>query len=173
MVPKHLYTRASLLKIINEWIETFLSWNDNVMSCHRLYLPHPFPWGRGVLLLEPIPTVSGWGQGTPWRSRQLIAGPHWRAMWGSLSCSRTPRLAAQPSPELGFEPVTFWSLANLLYPLKISDLLKSVFKLNFMTLKTHLNKICRGFKWTSRYSYCAYAFYKTEQPGSDETTGAV
>ena len=50
---------------------------------------------RGVLL-EPIPAVSGRGQGTPWTSCQLIAGPSLMAeaatqaatsgaMWGSVS----------------------------------------------------------------------------------------
>ena len=45
------------------------------LSCHVMSLSvtaYPFPWGHGVLLLEPIPALS---QGTPWTSRQLIAGP--------------------------------------------------------------------------------------------------
>ena len=65
--------------------------------------------------MEPIPAVSGRGQGTPWTSRQLIAGPLLMAeavmqganctsgaIWGSVSCSRTLQHAAQLSPELGF-----------------------------------------------------------------------
>ena len=60
-------------------------------------------------LLEPIPAVSGRGQGTPWTSRQLAEGPSLMveavtqganctsgAIWGSLSCSRTLPHAAQP-----------------------------------------------------------------------------
>ena len=31
--------------------------------------------GSRMSLLEPRPAVSGWGQGTPWTSRQLITGP--------------------------------------------------------------------------------------------------
>ena len=42
------------------------------------------------------------------------------AVWGSASCSRTLRHAAQLSPGLGFEPATFRSLADLLYPLSYS-----------------------------------------------------
>ena len=82
-------------------------------------------------LLEPIPAVSGRGQGTTWTSLQLMAG-HFTdgkgchascqsgAIWTSLSCSRTLRHAAQLSPELGFEPTTFRVLADLLYPLSYS-----------------------------------------------------
>ena len=47
-------------------------------------------------------------------------GPHWWAMWGSVSCSRTLRHAAQPCPVPGFELATFWSLVDLLYPLSYS-----------------------------------------------------
>ena len=82
------------------------------------------------LLLEPIPAVSGRGQGTPWTSCQLITDITEAAMqgvnltsgaiWGSVSCSRTFRQAAQLSPELGFEPATFQLLANLLYPEQLS-----------------------------------------------------
>ena len=39
-------------------------------------------------------------------------------MWGSVS--RTLQHAAQPCPELGFEPATFRSLVDLLYPLSYS-----------------------------------------------------
>ena len=43
------------------------------------------------------------------------------AIWGSVFSSRPLQHAAQPSPgELGFEPVTFWSLDNLLYKLNYS-----------------------------------------------------
>ena len=41
-------------------------------------------------------------------------------MWGSVSHSRTLRHAAQPCLEPGFEPATFRSLVNLLYPLSYS-----------------------------------------------------
>ena len=68
------------------------------------------------LLLESIPAVSGRRQDTPWTSRQLITGPS-GAIWGSVSCSRTLRPAAQLSPgETQFEPATFRSLADLLNP---------------------------------------------------------
>ena len=36
---------------------------------------YPFPWGRRELVLER-------GQGTPWTSRQLIAGPSLMSNWG-------------------------------------------------------------------------------------------
>ena len=43
------------------------------------------------------------------------------ASWGSVSYSRTFQHAAQPSlGKLGFEPATFWSIANLLYSLNYS-----------------------------------------------------
>ena len=69
--------------------------------------------GLRVFLLEPIPAVSRRGQGTPWTSCQLMAGPSLMveaamqganrtsgANWGSVSRSRT--------------------LADLLYPLSYS-----------------------------------------------------
>ena len=91
------------------------------------FIPFMGSWG---LLLEPVPAVSGRGQGTPWKSHQLITGHLLmaeatmqgvnctsRLIWGSVSCSKTLRHAAQLSRELGFEPATFRSLADLLYPL--------------------------------------------------------
>ena len=67
----------------------------------------PFMGSRGFLL-EPITAISGWGQGTPWTSRNLIAGPSLMAeatmkganctsgaIWGSVSYSRTLQHAAQ------------------------------------------------------------------------------
>ena len=77
---------------------------------------------RGRILHTIHPSIVR-GQGTPWTSRQLIAGPSLMAdctsgaIWGSVSCSRTLLHAAKLSLELGFEPATFQSLANLLYPL--------------------------------------------------------
>ena len=89
----------------------------------------PFMGSQGFLL-EPLPAVSRRGQLTPWISCWRIAGPSLMvedtmqganctsgAIWGSVSCSRTLRHAAQLSPDLGFEPVTFQSLADLLSPL--------------------------------------------------------
>ena len=50
---------------------------------------YPFPWGRGVLLLEPIPALSQ-GEGAPWTSRQLIAGPSLMSIVGfSISLKHT------------------------------------------------------------------------------------
>ena len=78
---------------------------------------YPFFKGSQGLLLEPIPAVSGRRQGAPWTTRQFITGPS-GARWGSASCSRTLPHAAQLSPgEQGFGPETFWSLADLFYPL--------------------------------------------------------
>ena len=92
----------------------------------------PFMGSQGFLL-EPVPAVSGRGQGTPWTSRQLITGPSLMAeaamqganrtlgaIWGPVSCSRTVWHAAKLSPELGLEAATFRSLADLLYPLSYS-----------------------------------------------------
>ena len=75
---------------------------------------------QGVAAGAKTTVVSGQGQGTPWTSHQLIAGPHWWAMWGSVSRARTLRHAAQPCPELGFEPATLRSLVDLLYSLSYS-----------------------------------------------------
>ena len=81
--------------------------------CNRFI---PFMESQGFFFFAGVP-VSGRGQGTPWTSCQLIAGPSLMAegamqganhtsgaIWGSVSCSRTLWLAAQLSPELGFEP---------------------------------------------------------------------
>ena len=58
---------------------------------------YPIPWGRGVLLLEPIPASSqGEGRVLPGQVASLSQGPHWWATWGSVSRSRTLRHAAQP-----------------------------------------------------------------------------
>ena len=74
----------------------------------------PFPprglWG----LLGPNPVhTMGIGQGTPWMSCQLIAGPllmasaHQEQPWGSVSCSRILQHVAQFCPgEPGFELIT-------------------------------------------------------------------
>ena len=63
---------------------------------------YPFPWGRGVLLLEPIPASSqGKGRVLPGQVASLSQGPHWWAMWGSVSRSRTLRHAAQPGAGIG------------------------------------------------------------------------
>ena len=96
--PAHTPTHCS---------RTSWSWSLSVTA-------YPFPWGRGVLLLEPIPALSqGEGRVLPGQVASSLQGPHWWAMWGSVSCSRTRRHSAQP----GFEPATFQSLVDLLYPL--------------------------------------------------------
>ena len=82
---------------------------------------YPIPWGRGVLLLEPIPASSlGNGRVLPGQVASSSQGPHWWAMWGSVSRSRTLRHAVQPNLEPGFEP----ALVDLLYPLSYSRLRK-------------------------------------------------
>ena len=99
-------------------------WGRSRMSCHIMSLSvttYPFPWGCGVLLLEPVPVLSqGEGRVLPGQVTSSSQGPHWWAMWGSVSHSRTLRHAAQPCPELGFEPATLRSLVDLLYPLSYS-----------------------------------------------------
>ena len=67
--------------------------------------------------------TMGIGQGTPWMSCQLIAGPllmataHQEQLWGSVSCSRILRHVTQFRPgEPGFELLTFWPVHQL-YPL--------------------------------------------------------
>ena len=73
----------------------------------------PFMGLRGFVTGANRSYLSGRRQGTPWTSRQLIAGLHW---W-----QRPPlRHAARLSPELGFEQATFWSLADLHYLLSYS-----------------------------------------------------
>ena len=93
--------------------------NFHVMSCHVMSFSvtaYPFPWGHRVLLLEPIPALSqGEGRVLPGQVASSSQGPHWWAMWGSISCSKTLRHPAQPCPEPGFELATFWSLVDLLY----------------------------------------------------------
>ena len=124
-------TQDNIFTLLNEWVWicniiidglqliiinlSIKLWFIIIMSCHviirnRLSLSKG---SRGVAAGANPSLVSGRGQGAPWTSRQLIAGPHWWAMWGSVSCSRTH--AAQPCLEPGFEPATFRSLVYLLY----------------------------------------------------------
>ena len=92
----------------------------SLLSCH---CPNRL---SGVLLLEPIPALSqGEGRALPGQVASSSQGPHWWAMWGSVSRSRTLWHAAQPCPELGFEPVTFQSLVDLLYLLSYNRPAKS------------------------------------------------
>ena len=74
-------------------------------------LPFPPKGLRGLLGPNPVHTM-GIGQGTPWMSCQLIAGPllmasaHQEQLWGSVSCSRILRHVAQFRPgEPGFDLV--------------------------------------------------------------------
>ena len=99
-----------------------LKLKHGIQTCHVMSLPvttYPFPWGRGMLLLEPIPALSqGEGRVLPGQVASSSQGPYWWAMWGSVSCSRTLQHAAQPCPEPGFEPATFrcstcWATAAL------------------------------------------------------------
>ena len=100
-----VYTNKSeAMMIVGDWpsqlddLVSFRRSNQGFTSCHVIVrTAYPFPWGCGMLLLEPIPAMSG-----------------------SVSRSRTLRHAAQPCLELGFEPVTFQSLVDLLYPLSYS-----------------------------------------------------
>ena len=55
------------------------------------------------------------------------------AIWGSVSCSRSLRHAAQFSLELRFEPATLRSLADLLYLLSCATLLHCSFDLKYFT----------------------------------------
>ena len=71
---------------------------------------------QGVAAGANPSNVSGRGQGTPWISRQLIAGPSLVSNVGfSISLKDT-----STCPEPGFEPATFISLVNLLHPLSYS-----------------------------------------------------
>ena len=92
--------------------------------CHVMSLSvtaYPFPWSRRVLLLEPISALSqDEGRVLPGQVASSSQGPHWWAMWDSVSHSKTLRHVAQPCPEQGFKPATFRSLVNLLYPLSYS-----------------------------------------------------
>ena len=89
------------------------------VKCHVILPVTACPWGGGVLLLEPIPALSrGEGRVLPGQVTSSLQGPHWWAMWGSVSCSKTLRHAAQPSRR--FELVTSRSLVDLLYPLSYS-----------------------------------------------------
>ena len=49
-----------------------LTSDNSPSSVYNCFIPF---MGSLGFLLEPIPAVSGWRQGTPWTSRQLIAGP--------------------------------------------------------------------------------------------------
>ena len=89
------------------WRCGFFCWSQSQLSL-----------GEGRVL--PGQVASSW-QGPRWWQRPPCKVPTAPgAIWGSVSCSRTLRHVAQLSPELGFEPATFRSLANLLYPLSYS-----------------------------------------------------
>ena len=57
---------------INSELNLEINLQNNVMSLS--VTAYPFPWGHGVLLLEPIPALSQ-GEGRVLPGRQLIAGP--------------------------------------------------------------------------------------------------
>ena len=101
---------------------------------------YPFPCGRGVLLLEQShPSLSqGKGRVLPGQVASSSQGPHWWAMWGSVSCSKTLRHAAQPCPEPGFELATFRSLVDLLYPLSYSRPVQKMILIFFCAVAFHV-----------------------------------
>ena len=106
------------------------------MSLSMTCIPYHFPRGCRVLLLE--------GRVLPGQVTSSSQGPHWWAMWGSVSRSRTLRHAAQPCPEPGFEPATFRSLVDLLYPLSYSQ------ELRFSTWLLRGSRACNvAFVWTT------------------------
>ena len=108
----------------------FMFWTYHVMS-------------SPVTALSLFQGVCCWSQRqrTPWTSRQFITGPSLMAtahqeQFGSVSCSRILWHAAQ----LRFEPATFQSLADPLYPLSYS----------YIHFLPHIFKI----KWTNQATYC-------------------
>ena len=109
-------------------IHSFIFFSVRVAGCCCFL----FPWG----VAGPNPVLlMGEGQGTPWMSRQLIAGPLLMAVAApqganctsgailgfsillkdTLACSSVPLQRSQ-----GFEPATSRSLVHQLYPLSYS-----------------------------------------------------
>ena len=84
------------------------------MSCHCLNRLRGVAGGANPSL------VSGRVQGTPWISRQLIAGPSLVSNVGfsisfkdTSTCSSAGQRSLVQIPAPGFEPVTFRSLVDL------------------------------------------------------------
>ena len=72
------------------------------MSCHVIVRTvYPFPWGGGVLLLEPIPALPQ-GEG---RVLQLIAGPSLVSNVGS-----NVQYLAQGHFDMQLSPARSWDL---------------------------------------------------------------
>ena len=78
-------------------------------------------WGRRVFCCSQSQLSLGEGRVLPGQVSMQGANLTSGEIWGSVSCSRTLQHTAQLSPELGFEPATFQSLAYLLYPLSYSQ----------------------------------------------------
>ena len=78
--------------------------------------------GSRGFLLEPILAISGRWQGTPWTSRQLIAGP--LLMAEAAHQEQFEQFSwLLLLKDMGYEPATNRSLADLLYPVSYSRLL--------------------------------------------------
>ena len=113
-------------------------------------------------MLIPFRGVVGcccWSQSQPClRARagySLDKSPaHHRALTDEqcgVQCSRTLRYAAQPCPELGLEPATFWSLVDLLYPLSYSRPTPIIYWSIFF--------FCQVRLWDTRYKYKVYLLF--------------
>ena len=58
---------------------------------HVIVTPYPFPWGCGVLLLEPIPALSqGEGRVLPGQGVQYLAQGHFDMQLRSLDLNQRP-----------------------------------------------------------------------------------
>ena len=130
--PYHQATEqliSSAVRLLNTTL------NKTAKHIHPLSVTDFFPfYGVRVFFAGANPSCFWARAGTPWTSRQLIAGPPLMAeatvqganctsgaIWGSVSCSRTLRHAAQPSPARSWDlnqrpsnhflckPIYFWN----------------------------------------------------------------
>ena len=113
--------------VTNMRFQVYVSLFHFVVREGRRMLPLPPKGLRGLLGPNPVHTM-GIGQGTPWMSCQLIAGPllmavaatqsaHQEQLWGSVSCSRTSTCSSVSPRGAGIRLATFWSPVHQLYPL--------------------------------------------------------
>ena len=103
----------------------------------------------------------GEGEGTPWMSRQLIAGPLLTLTSGAilfsillkdtLACSSVP-----PQGSRGLEPATFQSLVDQLYPMSYSRPSSLISNEEERTLVQFCLGVNRKIVWGS-YMFRAYS----------------
>ena len=94
-----------LLDVLSTQVLYFVFYMGVSMPSHVMVRNHFIPF-------HGVAGCCCWSQSSrvlPGQVASSSQGPHWWAVWGSVSCSRTLRHAAQPSPESGGDIlITSW-----------------------------------------------------------------